>query len=385
MRIGFFTDTYLPEIHGVEVSIESFRRMLEAMGHEVYIYAPETPGYKDANTRVFRFKSQRILKNPEMRYSFDFLPVGHSFGEISRFKLDVAHAHTPFGLGLLAKYISERQLIPLVYTHHTHYQEYAKFYLKERILLPYLAKVYTTWFSNIAHAIISPSLKIKKLLREYGVKQKVPIYILPTGIDLQIFKKAAEEKRALRKKLNISGQAKILLTVSRIAEEKNVEFLINSFAKLAKKDVFFLLVGGGPFLEEAKKLAKKLKIEKTIIFIGKVLPKEVSAYYKAADIFLFASLTDTQGIVLLEALACGLPVIALKDDAFSGVVLNGKNGFLANQQNFSKKVITLLENESMYKDFSTEAVKTAAVFSNQNMAKKLVEIYEEQIKRIYNT
>ncbi|MFH1657261.1 MAG: glycosyltransferase family 4 protein [bacterium] len=384
MRIGFFTDTYLPEIHGVEVSIESFRRTLEAMGHEVYIYAPETPGYKDANPRVFRFKSQRILKNPEMRYSFDFLPVGHTFGEISRFKLDVVHAHTPFGLGLLAKYISERQLIPLIYTHHTHYQEYAKFYLKEKILLPYLAKVYTTWFSSIAHAIISPSLKIKKLLREYGVKQKVPIYILPTGIDLQIFKKVVGEKQALRKKLKISDQAKILLTVSRIAEEKNVKFLIDSFAKFVKKDVFFLLVGGGPFLEEAKKLVKKLKIEKNIIFIGKVFPEKVSAYYKAADIFLFASLTDTQGIVLLEALACGLPVVALKDDAFSGVILNGKNGFLTNKQNFNKKVTTLLENETMYKKLSAEAVKTASIFSNQNMAKKLVDIYEEQIKRTYN-
>lgn len=383
MRIGFFTDTYLPMIHGVEVSIESFRLALEKMGHEVYIYAPETPGYKDKNPRVFRFKSQRILKNPELRYSFDFLPVGRKFGEVSRFKLDIAHAHTPFGIGLLAKYISERQLIPLVYTHHTHYPEYTKFYLKERVLLPYLAKVYTTWFSDISHAVIAPSLKMKKLLREYGVKQKVPIYILPTGIDLQVFKKAETEGQALRRRLNISPQTKVLLSVSRIAKEKNIEFLINSFAKLARPDIVFILVGDGPFLEEAKRIAKKLQIDRKIIFIGKVSPDKVSAYYKAADIFLFASLTDTQGIVLLEALACGLPVIALKDDAFADVVLNGQNGFLTSQQNFVKKVSVLLGDEPLYKKFSGEAVKTAALYSNENMAKKLVKIYEEQIKNIY--
>ncbi|GAI38976.1 unnamed protein product, partial [marine sediment metagenome] len=152
MKIGFFTDTYLPVTHGVEVSIATFRKTLEAAGHQVYIYAPESPGYKDKNPNVFRFKSIRVIKKPEMRYAFDFLPIGHTFKEISRFKLDIAHAHTPFSLGLLAKYISGRQLIPLIYTHHTHYPEYAKVYLKEKVLLPRLAKVYSAWFSNLSNA-----------------------------------------------------------------------------------------------------------------------------------------------------------------------------------------------------------------------------------------
>jgi 1,2-diacylglycerol 3-alpha-glucosyltransferase len=135
MKIGFFTDTYLPVVHGVEISIETFRKSLEKMGHKVFIYAPHAPGYKDKNPNVFRFQSIRVIEKPEMRLAFPFLPKDH-FGEIIDFKLDIAHAHTPFSMGLLAKYIADHQKIPLVYTHHTHYPEYAKFYLKEKVIAP---------------------------------------------------------------------------------------------------------------------------------------------------------------------------------------------------------------------------------------------------------
>ena len=390
MRIGFFTDSYLPALHGVEISIESFRKTLESMGHEVYVYAPESPGYKDKNPNVFRFKSKRVIKNPEMRFAFDFLPIGRSFLEITRFKLDVVHAHTPFGLGFLAKFLSERQLIPLIYTHHTHYPEYAKIYFKEKVLLPYLAQVYTTWFSNISHAVIAPSLKMKKLLRNYGVKRKVPVYIMPTGVDLNIFKKSEKNRQALREKLKISPETKVLLSVSRIGKEKNIEFLLKVFVEILKKkgDVLFLIVGDGPFLEQLKKMAQRLKIEHNIIFTGRVSSQKVAAYYQAADIFLFASLTDTQGIVLLEALASGLPTVVLKDDAFSGVVLDNKNGFSVSPKIpkiFAKKAMTLLEDQELYKEFSTAAVGTASKFSDMNSAKNLLKIYEAQIKRSYNS
>ncbi len=388
MRVGFFTDTYLPVIHGVEVSIETSRKALEAMGHQVFIYAPKSPGYKDKNPNVFRFRSVRVIKKPEMRYAFNFLPVGRSFRKISHFKLDVAHAHTPFGLGLLAKYISERQLIPLIYTHHTHYPEYAKFYLKEEVLLPYLAKVYSTWFSNISGAVIAPSLKIKKLLLSYGVKKKTPIYVLPTGIDLKIFKKSLKSGQALRKKLKIPPEAKVLISVGRIGKEKNVEFLIKGFAEALKKrkDILLLMVGDGPFLKELKKIAQNLKIAQSIIFTGKVPRQKIPAFYQSADVFLFASLADTQGIVILEALACGLPVISLKDDALANVIVNNKNGFFVKQhssKSFAQKIITLLDDLSLYKKFSARAVKTARKFSKESVAKELIKIYKTQIEKRY--
>lgn len=390
MRIGFFTDSYLPEIHGVVISIENSRKTLEAMGHQVFIYAPESPGYKDKNPNIFRFKSRKFIKKPEIRYAFNFLPIDRTFKEIRRFKLDIVHAHTPFGLGLLAKFISERQLIPLIYTHHTHYPEYAKIYLREKVLLPYLTKVYSTWFANISDAVIVPSLKIKKLLQEYGIKKKIPIYILPTGINLKIFKKSLKNCQALRKKLRIPPETKVLITVSRIGKEKNLEFLIEAFAEVLKKrdDVLLLMVGDGPFLDQLKKIAKNLKITQSVIFTGGVPHEKIPAFYQSANIFLFTSLTETQGIVILEALSCGLPVVALKDNAFAGLVVDGKNGFLVKSgapKLFAQKIIKLLENPTLYKKFSTRAINTARNFSQRNTAKKLIEIYKSQIEKYYQT
>lgn len=387
MKIGFFTDSYLPATHGAEVSIENSRKVLEAMGHQVYIYAPESPGYKDENPNVFRFKSISIIKNPEMRYAFDFLPINHTFKEINKLKLNIAHAHTPFSLGLLAKYISNKQLIPLIYTHHTHYPEYTKVYFKERFLLPHLAKVYSTWFSNLSNGVIAPSLKIKKLLRDYKIKRTIPIYVLPTGINLDVFKKSTKSRQNLRKKLKIAPKTKVLISVSRISKEKNLEFLIRVFAKLLRKegDILLLILGDGPFLKQLKKIAQKLKIDQSIIFTGKVPYEKIPSYYQASDIFIFASLTETQGIVIPEAMASGLPVVALKDDAFAEIVIDNQNGFLIKEQSsnlFAQKIIKILDNPPLYRKFSDLAIKTASNFSEERMVKKLIEIYKTQIEKL---
>ena len=388
MRIGFFTDSYLPANHGVEISIETFREELEKMGHEVFIYAPESPGYKDKNPNVFRFKSVKIIKNPEMYNAFNFLPVGRDFKEVSHLKLDIAHAHSPFSLGILAKYISERQLVPLVYTHHTHYPEYVKTYVGEKVLLPYLAKIYSTWFVNNSDAVIAPSLKIKKLLKEYGAKEEIPIHILPTGIDLKTFKESDLDKEKLRKKLNIPLDKKILLFVGRIGKEKNVEFLVESFKELLKKreDALLLIVGDGPFLDSLKKIVEEMKIGSFVKFTGRVPHEKIISYYQSADVFLFPSLTDTQGIVILEALACGLPVVVLKDDAFDGIILDGKNGFAVEKESskvFAQKTNLILDDTSLQKKFSKLAVKTAQDFSKEKVAGKLAEIYKENIAEYY--
>lgn len=159
LRIGFFTDSYLPATHGVEVSIETFRRNLEKAGHRLFVYAPAVPGYRDTNRRVFRFKSVRVIENPEMRLAFPVAEDG-TMRELTRVPLDIVHVHTPFAVGLLGKYIASHQQVPIVYTHHTHYPEYAKVYLRERVVLPFLAKSLSAWFANLADAVIAPSPKI---------------------------------------------------------------------------------------------------------------------------------------------------------------------------------------------------------------------------------
>ncbi len=386
MKIGFFTDCYLPAGFGVGTSIETFRKSLENLGHEIYIFAPFYKGYKDTNPKVFRFRSLKVIEGSEMRLASPFLPV-NSFKEINRLKFDIIHAHTPFTLGFLGKYIASRHKIPLLYTHHTQYPDYAKFYLKEKILLPYLAQVVTTWFSNFSDAVIAPSYKIKKLLREYDVKKT--IYILPTGIDTDIFKESPKERKNLREKLDVSFKTKLLLFVGRIGKEKNIEFLINMFKNVLEKSkipVNLLIVGDGPYLEYFQQLSQKLKINSFIKFTGSVPYKEMPKYYQGADIFVFSSLTDTQGIVILEAMACGLPVVALKDNAFKNIVINNKNSFLINpednkkEQNiFAQKVLGLLNNPLLYKKFSNNSRQIAQQFSEKKQAKKLLEIYRTLI------
>jgi 1,2-diacylglycerol 3-alpha-glucosyltransferase len=387
LRIGFFTDSYLPATHGVEVSIETFRKNLERAGHRVFVYAPAVPGYTDSNRRVFRLKSIRVIDTPEMRLAFPVVEDGN-IRELTRLPLDIVHVHTPFTVGLLGKYIATHQHVPIIYTHHTHYPEYAKAYLKERVVLPFLAKSLSAWFSNISDAVIAPSPKIRALLRSYGVQK--PIYVLPTGIRLQQFRRTrtcARKARALRLRLGIAPVAKVLLFVGRLGREKNIDFVIRAFAELTKmrREVRLVLVGDGPMRDQLKSLVTRLGLKKATIFTGSVAHAEIASYYQAADLFVFSSLTDTQGIVVLEAIASGLPVVALRDEAFTSMVKNGRNGLLlrpdASHALFARRVAALLENQTRWRQFSEASIRIAREFSEEEQARRLMRVYEKCVSR----
>jgi glycosyltransferase involved in cell wall biosynthesis len=384
MKIGFFTDAYTPTGFGVAVSIETFRKNLQKMGHKVYIFAPHYPNFKEKNPYVFRFPSLKAIKEPEMRFGLPLLSP-FQISKILNIKLDIVHAHTPFSLGFLGKFIATFQKIPLFYTHHTDYEEYAKFYIKEKLITPYLAKILVAIFSNLADAVIAPSPKIKKYLISQKVKK--PIYILPTGINLKIFKKSAKNKKESRKKLGISPTTKILLYVGRMGKEKNVGFLLRAFKEIKKRVKFpliFFLVGTGPYLDKFRQMGDNLKISQFLNFVGPVPHQEIPNFYQMADLFVFSSLTDTQGIVILEATASGLPVVALKDDAFKEFVISGKNGFLIKKNSprfFGEKIREILENPQLYKKFSATSLKIAKQFSEKSQAEKLIKIYKEVIKK----
>lgn len=383
MKIGFFTDGYLPSVHGVTISIETLRKNLEKLGHKVFVFAPAHPNYKDKNPNVFRFKSIRAFSKSDTYFALPFLPQKKQLKEILDLKLDICHAHSPFNMGFFGKYISSHQDIPLVYTHHTLYSAYAKFYLKESLITPYLARVWSTWFSNLSDLVIAPSPKIKKMLKEYGVKKKIEI--LPTGIDTDIFKINRKSREKLRKELKLPPDAKILIYAGRIVEEKNILFLVKSFAELKKKreNVYLLLIGPAlptnPYVKKLKEEIEKEKIEKYVIFTGSIPHKKMPFYYQGSDVFLFASLTDTQGIVILEAEACGLPIVALKDDAFTNLVENKKNCFLVRKpdpKSFAKRILEIIDNPSLWEKFSHKSHQIAQSFSEEKQTKKLLEIYK---------
>lgn len=386
MKIGFFTDWYVPEKSGLDSSIETFKKDFEKLGHEVYIFAPSYKGCKDDDPRVLRFKSLKILEKPETRLAYPVAPIA-SFKKMKRTNLDIVHAHTPFSMGVLGKYLAFVKKIPFLYTHHTDYQEYSKVYFKEKLILPFFANALTSWFSNISDAVIAPSFKIKKFLKEKAVKKK--IYVIPTGIDTNLFKESLEEKEKIRKKLKIPKKSFVLLFVGRMGMEKNIEFLLRAFKKLPRKkdsETIFVLVGDGPHLDKFKDLAKEMGIFHFLRFAGAVPRKEIPHYYQAADIFIFSSLTETQGIVVFEAIASGLPIVALEDDIYKNVVINEKNGFLIagkeknKEKAFSQKITRLIDDPSLRKKFSFISRQTACRFSREKQAEKLLAVYQKEIK-----
>jgi len=382
MKIGFFTNTYLPVNYGIEVSMETFRKGLESKGNKVYIFAPYYKGYIDKNPNVFRFKSLKIFRKKGVYIPFPFLPKNKKLKEVLNKDLDIIHAHSPFTMGLLARHIAKKQGIPFIYTHHVLFSAYAKLHFKRRLIPPFVLRKYTTNFANSADLVIAPSLKIKRFLKNNGVKKEIEI--LPTGINTKIFKKNTKSKEILKKKLKIPSKNKILLFVGRIELEKNPLFLIRSLAEIIKerKDVVLLMIGSGTLLEKIREVSKKLKLSKNLKLLGSVPHKKIPFYYQGSDLFVFSSLTETQGIIILEAAASGIPVIALKDDPFLDVIKNGKNGFLVPRQDpkiFAKKVLKVLNDKKLYNKLSKNAQITAKSFSEKKQAEKLIKIYKKLI------
>jgi glycosyltransferase involved in cell wall biosynthesis len=377
MRIGFFTDTYFPINFGTEIAIDTFRKKLEELGEEVFIFAPRFPGHKDVSEKIFRFPSIKVQKSPEARLLF-FGP--RAVSRIASLKLDICHSHTPFTAGWLAKAAARRLAVPAINQYHILYPEYAKTWLwKNNRIAAKAMTSYTRFFLNKHAAVIAPSPKIKKLLESYGVKR--PIRVLPTGLDLQKFK-SAEKDSAWAEKRGIGPEDEVLIYVGRQTAEKNVLFLAEAFGLVAAKKprAKLMLVGEGPLKPEIEKIAQKKNFGDRLIFTGRIPREETMQAYLASKIFLFASKTDTQGLVIMEAAALGLPVVALKDEAYVGMLENNQNGYTVFEEKpeaFAGAILKILDDRELWRKFSDNSKKIAENFSDINQAKKLLEIYRQ--------
>jgi len=378
MRIGIFTNIYLPVISGVVTIIENYRKELERQGNEVFIFAAENPGYKDENPRVFRFKS--IDLNYKISYPLPIIFSSRISRIIKKINLDIAHTQHFFVCGQIAWYYAKKFNIPLVFTQHTRYEYYTQYipYLPKEIGKP-LALSLRAFYANSCDAVIAPTEDIKNSLLKYKVK--TPIVVLPSGIDLNKFSKA--NGQAIRRKYNIEEDKIVLLTVSRLAPEKNISFLLKSFKKINLKnpDVYFIIVGDGPSKKELEAESKKLGLKDKLIFTGEVDWQEIPPFYRAANLFLFSSFSEVQPTVITEAMAAGLPIVAIKASGIKDAVIDGENGILTPNgiEEFSKKVLKLIDNNELRKKISEKAEKMAKNFSAENAAKKLFNLYQKLI------
>lgn len=383
MKIGMFINYYTPSKGGMETSVINLSGGLEKNGHEVFIFAPEYPNYKDEDKNIFRYKSFRFNYGGY----FYVIPIPFVSGAeeiVKKLKPDIIHSHQPYSLGGEALKFSKKLSIPLVFTYHIKYEDYSHYIplLPEAISKKYIRKI-TTEYSNQCDSIIAPSTAIKKLLVERGIKS--PISIIPSGINIDNFKKDTGRKDEIRKKYGVKPDDILLITACRLTEEKNLGFLVKSFAKIKQRygDVKFMVVGDGAVKKDLEKMAEDLRVGNNIIFTGLVDRTEIVGLYQASDIFVFASKTETQGLVAVEAMAAGDPVVAVKASGIEDMVKSGEDGFLTSEseEEFSGSVLKIANDKNLREKMSARAKINSERFSVEPWVEKVVGLYQGLLRR----
>ena len=383
MQIGVFTDSYLPYTSGVVRSIETFTQELRKLGHRVYIFAPRYPHYMNKDSQheeegVFRFASIPAPTNREFTlavpFSWRFKPA------IEKLHLDIIHVHSPFLLGRLGARYARKKGIPLVFTFHTLYDHYLHYVPFSQNITKEITQKLCSDFCNNCDQIIVPTSIVGDYIKKFGVSCQVKK--LPTGINFDDY--ANPNAKWLRKKYHIPDEQKILLFVGRLGKEKNVSFLISCFNKIHNllPETHLVLVGGGPEEQELKKTIAEMNITDKVTFTGTLSKPDVINCYFGADLFVFSSVTETQGLVIVEAKAGGLPVVAVNAFGPSEMVVDGEDGFLTDlcEADFVDKVLLLLKDEQLRITMGKKARINAEEISSRNCALKLLETYDSLIR-----
>jgi glycosyltransferase involved in cell wall biosynthesis len=324
MRIGLFTNNYLPFRGGVTTAVETLRQGLEAQGHRAWVFAPAWSGPHDDPAYVFRYLSVPAPTYPGFAVP---LPFSRRLSRAAReLDLDIFHAQHPFLLGVTARRLARSQGRPLVFTYHTRYEKYAHYVPLPEPLVASLAVRLASRFAGSADLVIAPSARIAESLADLGVR--APIAVVPTGVPLDLFRPG--DRGEARQRLGLDEDAPLCLYVGRLDREKSVERVIDAFGSIALvvSGARLLLVGQGSHETALRRLAGASPASSAIRFAGSVAREELPPYYQAADLFLFASETETQGLVLAEAHACGLPAVAVRASGVDEVVRDGETGLL---------------------------------------------------------
>ncbi|MGB4504610.1 MAG: glycosyltransferase family 4 protein [Syntrophaceticus sp.] len=375
MKIGIFSDSYRPYVSGVVLSIETFSRELAQLGHEIFIFAPDYPqvrGEKERN--IFRFPSFHTPINPEFYIALPFFWEARRHA--SRIGIELIHVHSPFMLGQVGVNLARYLDIPVVFTYHTLYDQYIHYApLAGQLTKKGMIK-YATNFCNRCDLVITPTGVIKEMIQEQGVKK--PVIVIPTGIYPERFQ--AGDPNFLNKHFGISPHKKVLLFVGRIGKEKNLTFLLRAFAIIAKqeKDAVLVMVGSGPEEKILQYLAMDLGVEDQVVFTGKLAPETIAGAYRSADIFVFPSVTETQGIVLVEAMAAGLPVVAKAAYGSLAMVDDGVTGYLCqgDEHEFAAKTLSILNDPELKMRMSEAALRKAENLSADKMALRMERAYK---------
>ncbi len=325
MKIALFTNNYMPFRGGVTTSVETLRRGLDARGHEAWVFAPRFRGaVEDVHPRIVRYPSLPAATYPEFALAVPWSPGAAARARAERF--DIFHAHHPFLLGPVARRLARSEGRALVFTYHTRYDKYAHYVPLPRRLVEAAATSLSTRFARRADAVLAPSALIRDELIARGVR--APISVVPTGVDLVHF--APGERATARRQLGLPVDDLVLLYVGRLDREKSIGRILSAFERVAGTvpRARLVLVGHGTEADALRRTARALPGGDRVAFLGVRAHEALVECYRAADLFVFASETETQGLVLAEAAACGIPAVTVSGPGCDEVVRDGETGLL---------------------------------------------------------
>lgn len=373
MRIGLFTDTYFPQVSGVATSIRTLKTELEKLGHTVFIFTTtdkDIEGFDDWT--IIRLPSVPFFAFKERRIAYGGFKEALEIAK--RYRLELIHTQTEFSLGFMGIEIGKKLQIPVIHTYHTQYEDYVRYIAKGLIIRPSMVKYYIRLFSTDVNGVICPSEIVENLLKTYKIKSD--LRVIPTGIDLAKFDRPEIQETdllALRERLGIARDETMLLSLSRISYEKNIQAVIKALPDVLHENpkVKLVIAGGGPYEEDLRKLIKKLHLTDHVLMTGMIPPSETALYYKAADFFISASTSETQGLTYLESLATGTPVIAEKNPYLEHVINDPAYGYL-------------YTDESELAGAILEAILVTPTMTEEQLSEKMYEISAENFgKTVY--
>lgn len=387
MKIAIFSDTYIPDINGVATSTKILRDELLKHGHEVVVVTSELPSESD----YIDDPDDNILRVPGLEiqalYGYRACNIYSFKGmrEIKGMNIEVIHVQTEFGIGIFGRIVGESLNIPVVYTYHTMWADYSHYVnpVNSGAIDGLIKKAITRiskFYGDKSAELIVPSTKTEEALKKYGLNKDM--HIIPTGLELEKFdpkNKNLELINQIKQHYGIKNQF-VITFLGRIAKEKSIEVIIDAMKEIVKENdnVLCLIVGGGPQLEELKNLVKDDHISKYVIFTGPKPGNEVPSYYHLSNIFVSASITETQGLTYIEAMASGIPAIARYDQNLENVIINGVNGYFFNTTDELVKIILKMMNAD-YSKMANAAYHNAMRFSSEVFYEKVLAVYQRAI------
>lgn len=378
MKILITTDAYNTMVNGVAVSVNNLYQSLKESGNDVRILTLAQTPFSYYEKDVYYIKSSAIKIYPDARGTMAFWD--DLLEEIVEWEPEIIHSQCEFFTFVFARKIEKRLNIPIIHTYHTLYECYTHYFCPNKNMGKRLASAFSKFICDQADRVIAPTMKTANLLESYVVNSEITV--IPTGISLERLRRNVdkEECEKLKEKYGIPGQVPVMVTLGRLAQEKNVEFLIRQMKvpQIREAGIHFLIVGDGPNRERLELLVKELELENVVHFAGMVPPEEVYKYYRLGDIFVSASQSETQGLTYIEALACGLPLVCFKDECLEQVLRPGWNGYcFENEKDFAQNLILAFQRKD---EMAGYAFETADEFSRETFGMRVLSLYKKVIE-----